>query len=94
MDDCLVAEMLWEHPIDTVHDITYWFGKRFRGECRSPAVWKILIVVFLKEPEAKLEQGIRRGTIGRTIALMSVVAKWYAAVVVGCGVVAGGTGTG
>ena len=32
--DCLVTEML----LESVNEITHWFGKSFRGECRAPAV--------------------------------------------------------
>ena len=58
--DCLVAEMLQERPMEVVYEITHWFGKRFRGECRAPAAWKILPLVFLKKLDAKMEKG-RRG---------------------------------
>ena len=47
---------------------------------RASAAWKILRSVFLKKPGAKLEKRIREF---RAIALMSMLAKWYAAVVVG-----------
>ena len=52
----------------------------FRGECRALAAWTILRLVFLKKPHAKLEQGIRGF---RAVALLSVLAKWYAAFLVG-----------
>ena len=29
--DCLVSEILWELPMDTVYEITNSFGKRLRG---------------------------------------------------------------
>ena len=38
------------------------------------------VLVFFKKPDAKLEKGIRGF---RAIALMSALAKWYSAVVVG-----------
>ena len=57
--DCLVSEMLQELPVEAVYEITHWFGKRFRGECRAPAAWKILHLVFLKKSDAKFEEGIR-----------------------------------
>ena len=52
--DCLMTEMLKEHPMESVHEITHWFG-----ECRTPAPWEILRLVFLKKPDAKQEKGIR-----------------------------------
>ena len=73
--DCLVSEMVRELPMETVGEIPLWFGKRFRGECRTPAAWKILRLVFLKKPDAEREKGIREC---RAIALMWVLEKWYA----------------
>ena len=43
-----------------------------RGECPAPAAWTLQGLVFLKKPDALLE-----------IALVAVLAEWYAAVVVG-----------
>ena len=68
--DCLVAEMLLCLPTETVYEVTHWFDKRFEGECRAPEAWKILRLVFIKKPEAKLEKGVRDF---RAIALLSVV---------------------
>ena len=73
-------KMLQELPMESVYEITLWFQKRFRGECWAPRAWKILRLVFLKKLDAKLENGIRGF---RAFALMSVLAKWYAAGVVG-----------
>ena len=46
-----------------------WFDKRLKGECRAPEAWKILRLVLLKKPDAKLEKGLRGF---RAIALLSV----------------------
>ena len=59
----------------SVYEITHWFEKRFRGECRAPAAWKVLRSVLLEKPDAKLEKGLRGF---RAIALMSVLSYWYA----------------
>ena len=58
--------------VESVYEVSHWFEKRFRGQCRAPPAWKILRLVFLKKPDAKLETGIR-GI--RAVALMSVLAK-------------------
>ena len=73
--DCLVTEMLQCLPMETVYEVTHWFEKRFRGECRASEAWKILRVVFLKKPHAKLEKGLR-------MPLLSVFSKWYTTVLV------------
>ena len=54
--DCLVSDMLQELPVDTVFEITHQFGKRFTGECRALAAWKILLSVFLQKLDAKSEK--------------------------------------
>ena len=43
--DCLVTEMLQCLPRETLHEVTHWFEKRFKGECG-----KVLRLVFLKKP--------------------------------------------
>ena len=35
------------------------FQKRFQGDCRAPEAWRILRLVFLKKPDARLEKGLR-----------------------------------
>ena len=57
--DCLVMEMLRCLPTETVHEVAYWFDKRFKGWCRAPQAWKVLRLVFLKKLDAKLEKGLR-----------------------------------
>ena len=50
-----------------------WFEKRFKGEsreCRAPETRQILRLVFLKKPDAKLEEGLR---VFRAIALLSAL---------------------
>ena len=57
--DCWVTEMLRELPMESLHEITNWFDKRSRGECRAPATWKVSRLVFLQMPDAKKEKGLR-----------------------------------
>ena len=52
--DCLVTEMLQDLHMEAVYEITHWFEKRFRRECRASETWKVL--VFLKRPDARLEK--------------------------------------
>ena len=59
--------------------VAHWFDKRFRGESRAPEAWKVLRLVFLKKPDAKLEKGLRGF---RAIAPLSVFSKWYTTVLV------------
>ena len=66
-------------PTETVYEVAHWFNKRFRGECRAPEAWKVLRLVFLKKPDAKLDKGLRGF---RALALLSVFSKWYATVMV------------
>ena len=78
--DCMLTETFQELPMQSVCEITRRLETRFRGGRRAPAARTNLQLVFLKKLDAKLDNGIRGF---RTIALMSVLAKWYAAVVVG-----------
>ena len=55
--DCLVTEMLQCLWMETVYEVTHWFEKRFRGECRAPEAWTLLRLVYLKKPDARLEKG-------------------------------------
>ena len=55
--DCLVVEMLNRLPTAVVYEVTHWFQRRFMGISRAPDVWRILRLVFLKKPDAKLEKG-------------------------------------
>ena len=54
--DCLVTEMLQCLPTQTVYEVAHWFDKRFKRECGAQEAWKILRLVFLKKPDAKLEK--------------------------------------
>ena len=74
--DCLVTEML---QCLLVHEVTHWFEKRFKGECRAPEAWKILRQVFLQKPDASLEKGLRGF---RAVALRSVFSTSYTTVLV------------
>ena len=77
--DCLVTAMMQCLQMETVYEVAHWFEKRFRGECRAPEAWKILRLVFLKKPDAKLEK-LLRGF--RALALLSVFSKRYTTVLV------------
>ena len=48
-------------------------GRSSGAECRASAACKILLLGFLKKPDAKLEKGTRWF---RAIAFMSTLAKW------------------
>ena len=72
--DCLVTEMLPEFSMEA------WFEITHVGLGKDSAAWTILRLVFLKKLDAKLEEGNR---LFRAIALMSVLPKWCAVVVVG-----------
>ena len=41
--DCLVSEILWELQMKIVYEITHWFGKRFRGECRARQLGRFFV---------------------------------------------------
>ena len=62
-----------------IYEVTHWFQKRFQGDCRAPEAWRILRLLFLKKPDARLEKGLRGF---RSIALLSVFSKWYTTVLV------------
>ena len=62
-----------ELPIESLDEITHLFGTRFRGESRALAALTTL----------RWRKGVRGGGGGWAIALMSVLAEWYAAVIVG-----------
>ena len=65
--------------METVYEVSHWFHKRFKGECRAQEAWKVLRFVFLEKPNAKLERGLRGF---RAIARLSVFSKWYTTVLV------------
>ena len=72
--DCCMTEMLQFLPTVTVYEVAHRFDKRLKGECRTPEAWKILRLVSLKKPDAKLEKGLR------AIALLSVFFEMYTTV--------------
>ena len=51
--DCCVTEMLQYLPMETGSTDGSW------ERCRAPEAWKILRVVFLEKPDAKLQKGLR-----------------------------------
>ena len=69
---CLVVEMLSRLPTEMIYKVTHWFQKRFQGNSRAPEAWRILRLVFLKKPDARLEKGLHGF---RAIALLSVFSK-------------------
>ena len=77
--DCLVVEMLSRLPTVVIYEVTHWFQRRFVVTSRAPEAWRILRLVFLKKPDARLER-VLRGF--RAIALLSVFSKWYTTVLV------------
>ena len=50
--DCRVTEMLQCLPTETVYEVSHWFDKRLKSV-------RIFRLVFLKNPDAKLEKGLR-----------------------------------
>ena len=54
-------------------------SEKVSGTSRAPEAWRILRLVFLKKPDARLEKGLRGF---RAIALLSVFSKWYTTVLV------------
>ena len=74
-----MKEMLQCLPMETAHEVSHWFDKRSKGERRAPEAWKVLRLVFLQKPDAKLEKGRLAFC---AIALLSVFSKWYTTVLV------------
>ena len=70
--DCRVTEMLQCLSTETVYEVAHWLDKRFRGECPALEAWKVLRLVFLKKPDAKLDRSLRGF---HAIALLSVFSK-------------------
>ena len=56
----IVTEMPKEWPVDTIHEVTGWFRRGFRGECEAPNSWRIVNLVFLWKSDASAEKGVRR----------------------------------
>ena len=78
--DCLLTEMLCSVCLWGLCTRSH-IGSRgdSEGSAGPPEGWKVLRLVFLKKPEAKLEKGLRGF---RAIALLSVFSKWYTTVLV------------
>ena len=58
--DCWVTEMMRELPMETVFEITHWFGKRFRWGAGRPQGGKLLRKVGeWREREGRKVLGIR-----------------------------------
>ena len=50
--DCLVTEMMQCFlPVEAVYEVTQWFKRRFKGECRAPETRNILRLVFFEKPD-------------------------------------------
>ena len=77
--DFLVVEMLSRLPTEVIHVVTHRFPKRFQEDCRAPEARRILRLVFLNKPDARLEKELRRF---RAIALLKVFSKWYTSLLV------------
>ena len=67
-------------PMETLFEVSHWFDKRFKTRMSGPEAWQVLRLVFLKKPDAKLENQGLRGF--RAITLLSLFSEWYATVLV------------
>ena len=74
-EDAVVSEMIKEVPLEKIYTITRCFQERFMGQMEAPSSWKIVILVFLRKPDAEPKKGIRSY---RAIALTSVMSEWFA----------------
>ena len=63
-------------PMEIVYEVTYWFEKRFRGECRAERRGKSFGWCFSKKPVARLEKGLG--------GVFECVLKWKHHVSGGC----------
>ena len=77
-EDAIVSEMIKKLPVEKIYTFARCFQERFMGQMESPSSWKVVKLVFLKKPDAGPTKGIRSH---RTIALTSVMSKWYASCV-------------
>ena len=48
-----------ELPLESVHEITHCFAKRYRGGSRASESWRILRLIFFERPDGRPEQGFR-----------------------------------
>ena len=55
--DCLVTEMLQRLPVKSVYEVTHWFEKRFKGECRAQRRGKSFDWCFSKSQTPGLKRG-------------------------------------
>ena len=74
-EDTVASEMIKQLPLEKVYTITKCFQERFMGQMEAPSSWKILKLVFLRKPVAEPKKRI---ISYRSIALASVISKWYA----------------
>ena len=77
-ENTIVSEMIKKLPMESIYTIATCFQERFMGQMESPSSWKVVKFVFLKKLDAAPTAGIRSY---RTIALTSVMSKWYASCV-------------
>ena len=68
--DATASEMIKQLPLEKNCTITRCFQERFLGQMESPTSWKIMMLVFLRKPDAEPKKGIRSF---RAIALTLVM---------------------
>ena len=73
--DCLVTELLRCSPTEIVYKGSSLVRQASDSKVNAelPEAWKVLRLVFLKKPDAKLEKGLRGF---RAIALLGVFSEW------------------
>ena len=78
----MVTEMLQNLSRESVYEITHWFEKRCKGECRAPEAWRVLLT-------SGISQKTRRPMWKKAHAdsaqshCWAFFPKWYTSVLVG-----------
>ena len=71
--------MIKRLPMEKIHTFTRCFWERFLGRMESPSSWKVVKLLFLRKPDAWLEERnpvLRHGTVVRpTMHLASLDIK-------------------
>ena len=78
-EDAVVSEMIKQLSFEKIHITTRCFQERFVGEMEAPSSWKIVVWVFLREPDAEPKKGTRSY---RAIAFTLVMSKWLASCII------------
>ena len=78
-EDTVVSEMIKQLLYEEIYIITKCFQESFMVQMEAPSSWKIVRLVFLREPDAEPKKGI--ASYG-AIALTPAVSKWYATFII------------